>query len=167
MLIAVRSLRTIVLALLSAVGVLQGSQARADGIIHQFTAKPLPTLPGKTWTFTTYYGCYSYFSGTPLNCSFTQKINGLKKPESDPDNNGGHFHFTNRPLSFNNKPLQHDGDLDPSAFGVAGFTSLDPSQRWGKVVHEMPEVSGNLAGESTLVLPRYWFCVSGCFTFNS
>ncbi len=31
----------------------------------------------------------------------------------------------------------------------------------------MPEVSGNLAGESTLVLPRNWFCVSGCFTFNS
>lgn len=166
--IPVRSLRAGVLALIAAAGVLQGSTAMASGVIQQTTVKPYPSLPGKPWTFTTYYGAFSAYDGTPLNCTFTHKINDLKKPETDPDNNGGHFHFeANRPLSFQNKPLQHTGDLDPSAFGVAGFTSLSPSQRYGKVVHEMPEVSGNLAGESSLVLPHNWFCVGDCYTSNS
>lgn len=31
----------------------------------------------------------------------------------------------------------------------------------------MPEVSGNLTVEATLVLPPYWYCVSSCYTFNS
>lgn len=167
MLIPMRSLRAGVLALIAAAGVLQGSPAMGSGVIQQVTVKPFPSLPGKPWTFTTYYGVFSAYDGTPVNSSFTHKINGLKKPEIDPDNNGGHFHYTNRPLSLQNKPLQHDGDRDPDPFGVAGFTSLDPSQRWGKVVHEMPEVSGNIVGEATVVLPYRWYCVDSCYTSNS
>lgn len=167
MLISVRSLRLGALALILAIGVVQGPLALANGVIQQVTVKPFPSLPGKPWTFTTYYGVFSAYDGTPVNSTFTHKINGMKKPETEPDNNGGHFHFANRPLSLQNKPLQHDGDQDPDPFGVAGFTSSDPSQRYGKVVHEMPEVSGNLIGEATVVLPYRWYCVDSCYTSNS
>jgi hypothetical protein len=140
--------------------------ALAQGIIHQVTVKPRPSLPGKTWTFTSYYGCFEYGTGRPVNCSFTHTVDGVKPPASDPDNNGGHFHNTSRPLSLANKPLTHDGDTDPAPYGVAGVTATG-TNGWGKVVHEMPEVSGNLAGTATMVLPRNWYCVSGCYTFNS
>lgn len=132
----------IVLAFMVLLTGLWSLPVQADGIIHKVTLKPRPSLPGKPWPFTTYYGCYSYYYGEPVNCTFTHQINGLKKPESDADNNGGHFHFANRPLSLNNKPLLHSGDLDPNPFGVTGFTSSSSSQRYGKVVHEMPEVVG-------------------------
>lgn len=155
-------------ALLLVVSTLQWSSVTlADGVIQPSTAKYRPTLPGKPSTFTTYFGCFQWSNGTPINCSFTLKIDGLKEPQFAFDNNGGHFHFTNRPLSLNNKPLQHDGDLDPSAFGVAGFTSLDPSQEWGVVAHETPETSGKLAGESTLVTLGRFQCSLDCFTSTS
>lgn len=102
------------LTVILTVSALQWSpEVRAAGVIIPVTVKPYPSLPGGPWIFTWYYGCYSIHDGRPINCSFTHKVIGLKTPHSDPNNNGGHFHFANRPLSLQNKPLQHDGDLDP------------------------------------------------------
>jgi len=88
-------------------------------------------------------------------------------PETDPANNGGHFHYKDRPISLNNQPLQHSGDHDPTPFGVYGFTSLVSTQKFGIVEHGMPEISGRLDVDVTLTLPYPWYCTGGCYTDNS
>lgn len=142
-------------------------QVYADGIIIKVTSNPRPSLPGKPYPYKTYYACYSAYTGEPINCEFTHKINGVKTPVSDSINNGGHFHYTNRPLSLNYQQLQHPGDSDPTPYGVAGFTSSSSTQVYGIVEHVLPEVSGILDGEATLTLPPRWYCIGGCYTYNS
>jgi hypothetical protein len=140
--------------------------AGAQGIIHHFTISLSPSLPGGARNLITYFGCFEFGTGRPVNCSFTHIVTGIKPPTTDPDNNGGHSHNTNRPLSLDYKPLEHVGDIDPTPFGVAGYTASGASG-YGRVVHVVPEVSGNLAVLSVIVLPRNWYCLGGCFTANS
>lgn len=71
--ILMRSLRAGVLVLIVAAGVLQGSPAMGSGVIQQVTVEPFPSLPGKTWTVTTYYGVFSAYDGTPVNSTFTTR----------------------------------------------------------------------------------------------
>jgi hypothetical protein len=138
----------------------------AQGFVHQFTARVTPSLPGNARNFISLYGCFAIGTGRPVNCSFSHVVIGIKPSTGDPDNNGGHFHTADRPLSLDSKPLEHVGDTDPTPYGVAGFTASGVSG-WGRVVHAIPEVSGNLALQSVVVLPPNWICVSGCFTANS
>ncbi len=134
-------------------------------ILKENHPKP-PTLPGVSSTLGILYACYRVWDGSMLDCAFTHKIVGLKKPADDLDNNGGHLHNGGRPLidppdgklEVDGGEAQQDGEL-----GVKGQTRNEEIF----VKHRMPQVSGRISADGTLTLPSPFFCVHDCFTFNS
>ncbi|GMR20156.1 MAG: hypothetical protein BMS9Abin36_0751 [Gammaproteobacteria bacterium] len=125
-------------------------------------------MAGKPSEYTTRYGCYVRSTAHPVKCSFTHVVTGEKSPNTDINNTGGHVsgHGT-RLLTLDDNPLRFDGeDSDNSKFGVAGFTKQG-DRDVAAVIHEMPEASGTLAGNSSLtILENYW-CWYECYTNKS
>ena len=166
MLILVRSLRAGVLALIAAASVLQGPPALGSGVILKENHPKPPTLPEVSSTLGILYACYRVWDGSLLDCAFTHKIVGLKKPVDDLENNGGHLHNGGRPLidppdgklEVDGGEAQQDGEL-----GVKGQTRNEEIF----VKHRMPQASGRISADGTLTLPSPFFCVHDCFTFNS
>ncbi len=157
------------------------TSARADGYIKQNRFKKLPsTIPNGSKNnediqiIKIGYGCFASYSGIPVNCRFRQELTGIRSPETDTENNGGHSHFDNRPLTYRGGALKvtNSTDLDSTPYGVMGFTkttsSFDPNWGWAYVEYEVPQASGIVMGESELKLTTNdWVCASNCYTRDS
>lgn len=157
------------------------TSARADGYIKQNRFKKLPsTIPNGSKNnediqiIKVGYGCFASYSGIPVNCRFRQELTGIRSPETDTENNGGHSHFDNRPLTYRGGALKvtNSTDLDSTPYGVMGFTkttsSFDPNWGWAYVEYEVPQASGIVMGESELkITTNDWVCASNCYTRDS
>lgn len=157
------------------------TSARADGYIKQSRFKKAPsTIPNGSkknediQIIKVGYGCFASYSGIPVNCRFRQELTGIRSPETDTENNGGHSHAENRPLTYQGRALKvtNSTDLDSTPYGVMGFTkttsSFDPNWGWAYVEYEVPQASGIVVGESELKLTTNdWVCASNCYTRDS
>jgi hypothetical protein len=124
-----------------------------------------PTLPGGPATLITLVSCYDTFLGKPLGCgNVIHKVLGLNEPPSDLANNGGHQHaFETHPLIapppgdrlvFQNTGISFDpklGVITGPVFGTA------------VILHQMPEVAGNIVTETLVRAPLGWRCFFNCF----
>jgi len=90
------------------------------------------------------------------------------------DNNGGHVSLTNgsgvqkhvpgdRPLLLDGHAIDFVADLDPSRYGVAGFTFETPPWKGALLRHPVSMLSGNLSASGVLVLPVGWICAANCY----
>jgi hypothetical protein len=125
-----------------------------------------PSFPGDISMVRTHISCYDAFTLRELDCAFTHKVIGIKKPVEDIENNGGHAHnFDTHPLiEPRDGALEFSGvDSDPSKLGIKGQT------RNTSVVltHPMPQASGKIVTETLITAPFGWRCSRGCFTENS
>lgn len=141
--------------------------APAQGIIIARDIKPRPSFPNNDRTLYRYFGCYSIYDGSPLDCRFTLDVLGLASPPDVADNNGGHSHSAGRPLSLNNAPLEYGADTNPAPYGVKGSALSTPPRTSAQVKHILPDVAGKIATDALLETPNGWYCVSGCYTSTS
>ncbi len=140
--------------------------ASAGGIITR-DVKPRPSFPDNERILHRYFGCYSIYDGSPLDCRFTLDVLGLASPPDVAGNNGGHSHSPGRPLSLNNAPLEYGADANPAPYGVTGSALSTPPRTSAQVKHVLPEVAGRIATDALVETPYGWSCVSRCYTRTS
>lgn len=114
----------------------------------------------------TFIYCFSIYDGTPLDCTFRYTVNGLKTPEADGENNGGHFHdYVSRDFTFFNKDVQYAADKYDGPLLVVGSTLSTPPLNSAKIVHEIPVISENIEVELLVTTPPGWLCTPPrCYT---
>ena len=138
----------------------------------------VPQVPPSTKTKVSdakiFYACYAAYNGAAIDCSFSHYLTGMAEPIGELDNNGGHVSLTNasgvqkhvlgdRPLLLEGHAIDFVADLDPSPYGVAGFTFETPPWKGALLRHPVSMLSGNLAASGVLVLPVGWTCAANCY----
>lgn len=86
--------------------------------------------------------CYDARDGSPLDCAFVMKINGLTQPETSVENNGGHSHTSGRDLG----ELRFGGAADALVNGQTANARVVVEQR-------VPEVGGKIETQLDLFVP--------------
>lgn len=135
-----------------------------DAAWGQFTDfSPAPSSPGVTSRFLNFLSCYDILDGHYLDCQFTHQILGLKEPATTVCTepvvnaglcaNGGHQHeFSGHPLG----RLVFNLGMFPII--VSDRTNRDVAL----VIHEMPEVAGQVQTKTRIVPPPGYVCVAQC-----
>lgn len=105
---------------------------------------------------TNYFLCYSWWGSERVPCPFSVEIFGMRKPETNLVNNGGHlFHTGKRFLSLGDKGLIYPyPDFAPSKYKVRSDTFFTP-KLIAKVEHEMPVEAGIIEAETSIAI--WWF----------
>jgi hypothetical protein len=126
---------------------------------------PPPALADRRSTFLTFLSCYDARDLHLLNCGFTYRILGLRPPPEDLENNGGHKHdFITHPIIDN----REGAGLQLLKDGVVFAGTLDPvvsGQTDNNVVvvlHNLPQVTGQIETRITIVPPSGYFCLGNC-----
>lgn len=145
------------------------SSAWGSEVTRDFYVAPTGTIPSITephigWTEV---GCYDALTGEWLNCKFTQKIIGIKEPDSDINNSGGHSHPDHPLIEPKSASMKFDGMKCPIGVGpleVCGYTNYTSHNL---ITHGIPQASGKIVKKTVIEAPppRWppnWWCYFGC-----
>jgi len=135
-----------------------------DAARGQFTDfSPAPSDPNAPSRFLNFFSCYDIRDGHYLDCQFTHQIVGLKEPVStvctEPVVNGGLCTNGGHQHDFSGHPLGRlHFNLGTFPIIVSDRTNDDVAV----VIHEMPEVAGQVQTKTRIVPPPNYARVAQC-----
>jgi len=152
---------------LAATGEIIKRELRAEPSRQYVLPGNVPNYPkADRKTIKSYFSCYDAYTGELLTCKFTHKFLGMLEPQNNAENNGGHFHYNNRPLTLLDLPLEYLFDQDDTPYNVAGETVLPPLIN-AAIINHLSAIAGNSFSDSILNTAPGWICVGRCWTHTS
>lgn len=127
---------------------------------HEY--KMLPSTDADKKQNRAYVQCINIINNEPLDCAFTYTITGLVDPETSEINNGGHFHYFNRPLTFNGGDVEYAADQNQDPYIVSGTSLSTPPSSSAKIIYTAPTISGKVNVTLISKAPRGFRCVIHC-----
>lgn len=109
--------------------------------------------PGKNYMYT-HIACVNAYTGIFVSCGYDFSITGLKQPDTDPANNGGHTH------DYSNHPLGTLQVIWPFRGNPANYLYGQTQNNYVFFSHEIPQASGKIETLLNLRVPQGWYTVS-------
>jgi hypothetical protein len=122
-------------------------------VYSQESIKPSGSSQTSKTKMRTYLECYDAYNGDFLDCGYDFLLTGIKQPDSDKKNNGGHTHGNTHPLGKLQVIWPTKGSLSTTLYGQTKNDYVYFS-------HEIPEVSGKIEAELNVRVPQGWYTVS-------